>query len=366
MSPTGQMLGHGLPVVLATGLLLSAGLSRLAFAQHRWGIDHPGSQCRKLHLHQVPRLGGVALFLAPSAAGCLLLVTQPQAALWLLALAAISLPCVIAGLWEDLTGRVSARMRLAGMAVSAGLLVSVQGIAIDRIGLEALESVVPFMWILSMLALLTITNGINLIDGLNGLAGMSALLMYLTVGVVALQTGDPLIASCALILAGSMGGFLVWNWPRSHLFMGDAGAYFTGFTLGALAIAVVQRNAAISPWFAVLLLAYPLTEVAFTVWRRATGRRRAIGSPDAMHLHHLVFRRVLASSLRAHRGICLSEARNARASALLWCLPLGCCLLAAVAYAHTVVLVPGLLVFVVVYLRLYFRIAHFRTPRFPG
>ena len=72
--------------------------------------------------------------------------------------------------------------------------------------------------------------------------------------------------------------------------MGDGGAYLIGFTLGALCIALVQRNAEVSAWFAVLLLVYPLTEVGFSVWRRRVAKGKPIGIPDAAHLHHLIYR----------------------------------------------------------------------------
>lgn len=393
MSPWSEGLSVGLLAVFTSGLLLSLTLTRLGFAQQRWGLDVPGTQVRKLHFNKVPRLGGVALFLAPLFAGWMLDVAQPGTARWLILLVGISLPCVVAGLCEDLTARVSPQVRLAGMVLSAGLLIVIHGTVIDRIGVEPLESIAPLMAMLTLVAVLSITNGINLIDGLNGLAGGSALLMYLALGAVALQVGDAQIATAAFILAGSTCGFLAWNWPRSRIFMGDAGAYFTGFTLGALSIATVQRNTEVSPWFAVLLLAYPLTEVAFTVWRRALGRRRPISKPDAVHLHHLVFRRVvgaapLGSTLQGprpekwqqegglgqrhadaaflHRSTGSlgnpHDARNAIAGALLWCFPLGSSLLATVYYANTAALVLCLLAFVPVYLRLYFRIAQFRTP----
>jgi len=216
-------------------------------------------------------------------------------------LVGISLPCVVAGLCEDLTALVSPQVRLAGRVLSAGLLIVIHGTVIDRIGVEPLESMAPLMAMLSLVAVLSIKNGINLIDGLNGLAGGSALLMYLA--------------------------------------------------LGALSIATVQRNAEVSPWFAVLLLAYPLTEVAFTVWRRALRRRRPISKADAASLQ-----RSTGSLGYPH------DARNAIASALLWCFPRGSSRLATVYYANTAALVICLLAFVPVYLRLYFRIAQFRTP----
>ncbi|MGH8522317.1 MAG: hypothetical protein ACREU9_13060 [Gammaproteobacteria bacterium] len=63
-------------------------------------------------------------------------------------------------------------------------------------------------------------------------------------------------------------GFLLRNYPRGKVFLGDAGAYFIGFMYAQLSIQLVARNAGISPWFVVALAAYPIVETLFSIYRR--------------------------------------------------------------------------------------------------
>jgi hypothetical protein len=162
--------------------------------------------------------------------------------------------------------------------------------------------------------------------------------------------------------AGSVAGFQFWNYPRGHLFLGDGGAYFLGFILGALSILLVARNAQVSAWFPVLLLAYPLLEVAFSIWRRRVRRGEASGMPDAAHLHHLVYRRVVrwAVGSEEHES---KQQRNAFASPYLWVLSSLAIVPAVIFHEQGVVLGGFLFLFVVSYVWLYARIARLKVPR---
>jgi hypothetical protein len=163
------------------------------------------------------------------------------------------------------------------------------------------------------------------------------------------------------MLAGAIAGFLVWNYPFGRLFLGDGGAYFLGFMLGALSILLVTRNRAVSAWFPVLVLAYPLVEVAFSVYRRKVLRGRAAGLPDAAHLHQLLYKRIVRWALNEHvrdrqlRG-------NALTAPYLWLLSSLAVVPAARFYDDTAVLAVLFAVFCVGYVWLYFRIVTLRSP----
>jgi UDP-N-acetylmuramyl pentapeptide phosphotransferase/UDP-N-acetylglucosamine-1-phosphate transferase len=78
--------------------------------------------------------------------------------------------------------------------------------------------------------------------------------------------------------------------------LGDAGAYTLGFWVAMLAVALVVRHPAdISPWAMLLVVGYPVIETLFSIYRRITRKRRQpAGSPDASHLHSLVYGRVVS------------------------------------------------------------------------
>jgi len=375
------MTGFG--IALLASFLTSIIVLRIAHLQRSWGFDEAGGEPRKIHGNPVPRLGGAAILIAAWFAGSAINYQDSIVGGFFLALLMVSLPAFLAGLGEDLSGRLSPLTRIFGMFFAAILLMAVLNIFIVRIDIDPIDR-----WLLetadlsdnvlnwqqhpvktlcivavTLIALLSITNGINLIDGLNGLAGLSSILMYLGLGAVAVDVGDLQISVCAFTLAGAVTGFVVWNWPRGYLFLGDGGAYLIGFTLGALAIALVQRNAEVSAWFAVLLLIYPLTEVGFSAWRRRVLKGKSIGIPDAAHLHHLIYRRIVREAI----GRTPAESRwlrNAFAAPYLWTITAISVFPATALYRYPLVLAICALAFVVGYLWLYLRIVRLKAPRF--
>jgi UDP-N-acetylmuramyl pentapeptide phosphotransferase/UDP-N-acetylglucosamine-1-phosphate transferase len=114
-------------------------------------------------------------------------------------------------------------------------------------------------------------------------------------------------------------GFLALNFPGGRLFLGDAGAYGTGFVLATLAVALPQRNAEISPLIGLLLLAYPVSETLVSIRRRMVRAGAHPGQPDRLHLHSLVYR---CQARRNARRIGYPHLRNPMAAVLVWWLPL--------------------------------------------
>jgi UDP-GlcNAc:undecaprenyl-phosphate/decaprenyl-phosphate GlcNAc-1-phosphate transferase len=91
---------------------------------------------------------------------------------------------------------------------------------------------------------------------------------------------------------GALAGFLVWNYPRGRIFLGDAGAYFIGFMYAELSIRLIARNGEISAWYVTMLAGYPIADTLFSMYRRGVIQGRKLMAPDALHLHSLVYRRI--------------------------------------------------------------------------
>lgn len=356
------MLSFG--VALLVSLLVSLAILRLAYLGRGYGMDADFGHLRRLHQRPVPRIGGVAIFAAAIIGGALIWFKNPYTGGAILALLACSLPCFAGGFLEDLTSGVRPRLRMLLMFVSVVLTMMVLDLRIPRVDIGVLDDWLHIGWFtlaLTTLAMLTIINGINLIDGLNGLAGMVCLSMFGGLALVGYEVNDPFIVSASLLMAGSITGFQFWNYPRAHLFLGDGGAYVLGFVLGALSILLVTRNPEVSAWFPPLLLAYPLLEVAFSVWRRKVLRGHATGMPDAAHLHHLVYRRVVRWAVGSEQTES-SEQRNAYASFYLWVLSSLAVVPAVIFHAQGWILGAFLVLFVVSYVWLYARIARLNVP----
>jgi UDP-N-acetylmuramyl pentapeptide phosphotransferase/UDP-N-acetylglucosamine-1-phosphate transferase len=136
------------------------------------------------------------------------------------------------------------------------------------------------------------SNAINIIDGFNGLSGSTIVIMSAGFAAVALQHNDQFVAMLAVLGIGATLGFLAVNYPRGKLFLGDGGAYFLGFWVSEIAVMLV-RNAEVSAWQVLAICAYPVIEVLFSIYRRRMIQNVSPGAPDALHLHTLVYRRVV-------------------------------------------------------------------------
>ncbi|GAA4413051.1 glycosyltransferase family 4 protein [Quisquiliibacterium transsilvanicum] len=352
-------------IALAVSLLVSLVILRIAYFAQRFGMDADVHDRRRVHSRPVPRIGGLAVLVAMGLGSLAVSARTPAIGGVILLLLASALPAFAGGFLEDLTGRVHPRVRLALMTVAVLLGWLLLDLRIPRVDIPFLDPLVAIPGVgvlLTVLGMLTVTNGINLIDGLNGLAGMVCLAMLCGLAIVGLEVGDPVIVSASLLTAGAVVGFQFWNYPKAHLFLGDGGAYLLGFLLGALSILLVARNPGVSAWFPPLLLAYPLLEVAFSIWRRKVLRGDASGMPDAAHLHHLIYRRVVRWAVGAEEPQS-REQRNAFASPYLWVLSSLAVIPAVIFHGQGLVLAGFLLLFVASYIWLYVRIARMRVPR---
>jgi len=128
----------------------------------------------------------------------------------------------------------------------------------------------------------------NLTDGVNGLAGSIALSILCSLLFVSYRAADIAMLSLILSLILLLIPFLLANYPLGLIFLGDLGAYAIGLILSMAIIIFFGRHPEISPWGAVLLMIYPLSEVVFTLLRRIA-TRAPIFKPDKEHIHFKFF-----------------------------------------------------------------------------
>jgi len=328
-------------------------------------LDGDFSAVQRVHTHAVARLGGIPIFLAVVVASGISVLRQPGMAPWLMTLIGCGAIALSGGIVEDYTGKVSPARRLLLTMVAAALgywLLDARVMRLDLPwGIWSLQAewlVLP----LTLLAVAGIANAINIIDGFNGLASVVCIFMLLSLAYVALQVGDMFVLVAALIVAGAAAGFLIWNYPVGLIFLGDGGAYFLGFLLGELALLLVMRNPGVSTWYAALLLIYPAFETVFSAYRRMFVRGKSPTLPDGIHLHSLIFRRIVQWTVGPREARALMK-RNARTSPYLWLFSLTAVIPATVFWKNTAVLMFFCLLFIISYLWLYGRIVRFKSPR---
>ena len=333
---------------------------------HRSG-DRDFNKPQGFHAVAVPRIGGLGIVLGVLGSAAGLWWTQgPSAGLFVLTLLACAAPAFLAGFTQDFTEALTPRGRLLATAFSALLAFLVMGAAIRTTSIPGLDWVVSFSMgslFITMLAVAGIANAVNIIDGFNGLASMCTVLMLAAVAYVAFQVYDPLIGSLALAGIGAVLGFFLWNFPAGLIFLGDGGAYFLGFFVSELSILLLVRNVGeVSPLFPLLVCIYPVFETLFSIYRRRFLRAVPPSMPDGIHLHSLIYRRVLRWAVGDRSAKALTR-RNSMTSPFLWLLCMLSVVPAVLTYDNTAALAAALVLFAASYIVLYWRIVRFKSPR---
>ncbi|MBC7685726.1 MAG: glycosyltransferase family 4 protein [Bdellovibrionales bacterium] len=332
---------------------------------HGPALDSDFLSVQKVHTHSVARIGGLPIFMAVVITACISYASNPAMFLWMMSLLLCSSVAFVGGIVEDYTGNVSAWQRLLltmGAALIAYFLLDAK---LDRIDLPFSTLTISYLWIalpLTVVAVAGIANAVNIIDGFNGLASVVTICMLISLAYVAWQVGDVFVLSAALMVAGATAGFLVWNYPIGLIFLGDGGAYFIGFMLGELTLLLVMRNPEVSTWYAALLLIYPVFETIFSAYRRVFLRGKSPALPDGIHLHSLIFRRIVQWAVGRKEARALMR-RNSLTSPYLWMFSLMAVIPATVFWKNTTALILFCFLFVVSYVWLYARIVRFKSPR---
>jgi UDP-GlcNAc:undecaprenyl-phosphate GlcNAc-1-phosphate transferase len=248
---------------------------------------------RHVHTKPIPRVGGVSIYVTVASFLLFLELVAKRISTQLSAHSAVLILVpgtflFLVGLYDDLRG-LSAKTKLAAQVI-AGLILYATGFKV--LGLPAALTASPYEGVISLAAtifwVLWISNAFNLIDGLDGLAGGVGLFSIITMFAVSLGSGNYEVALASIILAGTILGFLRFNFNPATIFLGDSGSLFLGFTLSALALAGQQQSKTPTlVTIAVPLVSFglPLIETLLSVVRRFLNGSRLFDA-DREHIHH--------------------------------------------------------------------------------
>lgn len=243
-------------------------------------LDQPGD--RKVHASAMPRIGGIAMFIGAFLPLCFALEIDRRVFAYLVGSAVI----FFFGVWDD-RRQLSATAKLLGQIIAVFIVIFGGNIRIasitlaERVLLPELISV-P----LTVFFLLGSTNAINLSDGLDGLAGGTTLLCCSAIALLAYSLGLPDVTTIAVVVAGSILGFLRFNTYPARIFMGDAGSQFLGFTVAVLSLLLTQTGSVVvSTALPLLLLGLPIVDTLMVMLQRMREGRSPF-SADKKHIHH--------------------------------------------------------------------------------
>lgn len=342
------------------GLLLVAGTIRIAA---RVGLSRDRrSGPQQFHVHDVSRLGGIPIALSLGAWIATAGFTAMPAAEDVLLIGAL-IPALLAGLAEDFTHRIGAATRLLLTMVCAGFAWAMLGLQVTRLGPDAIDAMLGAVPVLSLMVTLLFVGGaahaLNIIDGYNGLAGSYVLLALAAILTVAQGVGDARVVMLASGALAATAAFFVFNFPYGRIFLGDGGSYLLGTVLGFLLVMLVHRNPGVSPWFAALLLVYPVWETLFSMYRKIVLRGQSAMQPDGMHLHMLVYKRLVrVNGVRTGRRKVLM---NSATSLYFAIANLIVALFAIAFWDSTATLVMGFIAAIAAYMAIYGALVRFRA-----
>lgn len=289
---------YALPILISAILtyIMTPFVEKLA---HRVGaIDVPKDD-RRVHKTPIPRLGGLAIYLA-FVATLVIFVGLDQKTMGIILGGTM---IVAVGIADDIRG-VSPKIKLL-VQIAAALVLVRFGVKIDFftnffesegfIYLGSLSIPITVFWVVG------ITNTFNLIDGLDGLAAGISTISAITLSYIAYINGMYETALLTLILAGACLGFLPFNFNPARIFMGDTGSLFLGFVLSAISVdGAIKGATALTMVVPILAMGLPILDTAMAIVRRVQGGR-PIMEADKNHFHH----RLLSAGFGQKRAVLL-------------------------------------------------------------
>lgn len=352
----------GLLAAFFSSFIATLFIIRFEHLHSRFSADSDLSGPQKFHTTSVPRIGGLGIAVGIFVATLMRLKDNPVG-MFEITLLVCAIPTFAIGLTEDLTKKVGIKTRLIVTAIAAGMAANYLGAQIIRLdipGIDYLLTIPGIALIFSIFAITGLANAYNIIDGFNGLSSMVGIITLMGLAYVSFAVGDLLFVYLSLVMAAAILGFFLWNYPRGLIFLGDGGAYLIGFWVAIISVLLVARHPGVSPWFALMINAYPILETLFTIYRRKIHQGKSPGLPDGIHFHTLIYRRILNPACAGRKEDWFTA--NAKTSPYLWVLTAIAVVPAILWWNSSKTLIIGSLAFTFSYIWLYQRIVSFKTP----
>ncbi len=251
-------------------------------ANHIGAMDEPNS--RKVHKVPMPRLGGLAIYIAFLLGYMLYGEINTQ----MISILIGSFLLILIGIFDDIKS-IPARYKFLVQIIAASVVVIYGNLGFSELTVLGINFHFPMIIndILAIFFIVAITNAINLVDGLDGLSSGISVIYFLTIAIIALITnnigGIDIILS--LIMLGATLGFLFHNFPPAKIFMGDTGSLFLGFMISVIALLGYKVTTFTSLIVPIVILAIPIFDTVFAIFRRIL-KGQSIADADKEHFHH--------------------------------------------------------------------------------
>lgn len=227
-------------IVFSTAALISSLLipQIIRLSMKNGWVDIPDG--RKIHLRSIPNLGGIAIFIGLFFASLFWYRYFRSTDFIFIAIGILII--FFTGIFDDIKG-MKARKKLFFQIIASFVVVS-GGIRITSFqgffGIGDINIVTQYVF--SMIVIVGVINAYNLIDGIDGLAGGIGVINLSIIGYVFYSMSHTSFALISFAGAGSLLGFLLYNFNPARIFMGDTGAMILGFLTVILGIKAIELN----------------------------------------------------------------------------------------------------------------------------
>lgn len=286
-------------IALIISLILTPLVKKIAYRIR--ALDIPNE--RKVHDTQIPRLGGIAVYLGFMAVfyGTVFYFWESKGLFadkitFLRGFAIGSLVIVVLGAADDIIG-LRPLFKLL-LQLVAGIIVYAHGLQIKMVEMPYLGELDLGLWgfPFTLFWIAGITNALNLIDGLDGLATGVTFIASMILFLISLSQDNLETALFSAVLGGCLVGFLKYNFNPAQIFLGDSGALFLGFSLANFSVlGAMKSSTAVALLIPIIALGFPIMDTLLAIVRRTfrvlrnregLSALRKIGDADKEHVHH--------------------------------------------------------------------------------
>lgn len=274
--------------LLSAGIISCLATPLVKILAQKMGVMDIPKDNRRMHHHPIPRMGGLAIFIAFFLA-VLAFSKDIDRSLQSILLGAVVI--VILGVFDDKFA-LRALPKLFVQIAAACIVVFYGNCRIERITnpfgstLYSYWDLGVFSYIITIIWIVAITNAVNFIDGLDGLACGVSCISAVNLLVIALLVSDNSVAIVMAAMAGACLGFVPYNFNPAKIFMGDTGSTFLGFVLASVSIqGLFKAYTVISFAVPFLILGLPIFDICFSIIRRLASGKNPMQA-DRGHFHH--------------------------------------------------------------------------------
>ncbi|WP_159153458.1 MraY family glycosyltransferase [Acinetobacter johnsonii] len=270
-------------------------------------IDNPNE--RSSHSVPTPRGGGVAVVCSYLMALAVLIYSQQLTVHIGLTIMAAGFVIALLGFLDD-HGHINAMLRLAiHFLVAIAVVISLGGFGsvavFDGVQLGFLANIIAVLFLVWLL------NLYNFMDGINGIASVEAITVTASMATLYYVLNISLHSDLLWLLGACAFGFLLWNFPKAKIFMGDACSGFLGLVLGILALIALKENVALfCAW--IICLGVFIVDATYTLIKRVFNGYKMY---DAHRSHSY---QILSRKWNSHTPVTLTVA----AINILWLFPI--------------------------------------------